>query len=317
MSRADKPLAACAIALVLLAGASGAVAAADAGDPAASESTDVGDSESGGDQSADKAEDTGPQPYSGDVNDRTAGAQSGDVDPNDTGGAQESGDEQVSEKNPADDDSGGDHDRERTINRIPVLIPEAPPVVDLGPLPEELPPPPLEPMPPVDLPPALPAAPEPDVVDVTTGGPSAARPEGHEPPVLPVPVIVAPALAPPVHVLGASVAPRGTSFGQAVTSPSGWAGAPAPSIRQPATSEPLSRELPPSNVGLTARGQLPNRTGYNNADLRRGRLADIAAGALTGVAGMVIMTACGICLGYRQAMAAQRLQPQGTDRFLV
>jgi hypothetical protein len=318
MGRADKPLTACAIALVLLAGASGAVAAADPDDPATSESTSVGDSGSGGDQSADQADHTDPHPYASADTDRTAETQSGEVGPDDTGGAQESGDEQGSEKKPADDDSGSDNDRDKTINRIPVWIPEAPPVVDLGPIPEELPPLPLEPMPPVDLPPALPATPiEPDVVDVTTVGASAARPNGNEPPVLTVPVIVAPVLAPPLHILGASVAAPGTTGVRTVTSTSRWAGPPAPSIRQATTSEPLLREPPPSNVGLTARGQPSNRPGYKNADLRRGRLAEMAAGALPGVAGMVIMTASGICIGYRQAMAAQQLQPQGADRFLA
>jgi hypothetical protein len=316
MGRADKSLTACAIALMLLAGASGAVAAADDGGPAASESTGVGDSGSDGDQS----DQTDPHPHTSGDNDRTAETQSGEVGPDDTGGEQESGDEsgdeQVSEKEPADDDSGSDNDRDKTINRAPVLIPEAPPVVDLGPIPQELPPLPLEPMPPVDLPPALPAAPPPDVVDVTPVGPRAAFPDGNDPPVLTVPIIVAPVLAPPLHVLGTSLAPRAISGAGAVTSTSRWADSPAPSLRQAATNEPLSRGAPPANVGLTARAQPSNRTGYNNADLHRGRLAEMAAGALPGVAGIVIMTASGICIGYRQATAAQRLQPQGADRFL-
>jgi hypothetical protein len=46
-------------------------------------------------------------------------------------------------------------------------------------------------------------------------------------------------------------------------------------------------------------------------------LSELAAGALPGVAGMLIMTACGVCLGYRQAMAGQMLRTQGTDRFLA
>jgi hypothetical protein len=316
MSRADVLLATCAMAGALLAGASGAVAAADTGDPAASESTKVSDSASGGDQSPDQADHADPHTYSSDDSDRAADTQSGDVGPDDAGGAPESGDEQSDEKNPADNDAGSDHG-DKTINRIPVLIPEAPPFVDLGPIPEELPPLPLEPMPPVDLPPALPATPiEPDVVDVTMVGPSAGRPDGNAPPVLTVPVIVAPVLSPPLHVLGASVAPRGTSAGQAVTSTSRSGDAPAPSLHRAATSGPLSRESPPANVGLSGR-QPSNRTGFKNADLHRGRLADVAAGALPGVAGILIMTASGICLGYRQATAAQQLQPQGAHRFLA
>ena len=79
MGRADKLLTACAIALTLLAGVSGAIAAADPGDPAASEGTSVGDSGSGGDQSAEKADHTDPHPYASADNDPTDGTQSGDV----------------------------------------------------------------------------------------------------------------------------------------------------------------------------------------------------------------------------------------------
>ena len=43
----------------------------------------------------------------------------------------------------------------------------------------------------------------------------------------------------------------------------------------------------------------------------------MAAGALPGVGGIVVMTAAGVCLGYRQAIAAQRLQAHGVDRFLA
>lgn len=317
MGRADKLLTACAIALTLLAGVSGAIAAADPGDPAASDGTSVGDSGSGGDQSAEKADHTDPHPYASADNDPTDGTQSGDVGPDDTGGAKEPSDEQDSKKNPAERDSGSDYDRDKTIDRIPVHIPEAPPIVDLGPIPEQLPPPPLEPMPPVDLPPALPAAPQPDVVDVTAVGAGEARPDGNEPHVLTVPVIVAPVLAPPLLMLGASVTAPRTSAVRATTSTSRGESAPAPSIRQATTSEPLPGEPPPANIGLTTRGQQPlNRPSYN-ADLRRGRLGETAAGALPGVAGIVIMTASGICIGYRQAMAARRLQPQGADRFLA
>jgi hypothetical protein len=43
----------------------------------------------------------------------------------------------------------------------------------------------------------------------------------------------------------------------------------------------------------------------------------MAAVALPGVVGMLIMTASGVCLGYRQAMAGQPLRTQGADRFLA
>ncbi|MDT5327791.1 MAG: hypothetical protein QOF25_4943, partial [Mycobacterium sp.] len=219
MGRADMHFAACAIAVALLAGAGGAVAAADTGDSAVSESTTNSDSASGTDQSAG-------------ANANTAGDQPGDTAQSTTGGAE------GGEKEPVDDNSGTDNGPGgRTINRAPALLPEAPPPVDLAPLPDEVPPPPLAPvLPPIDEPPGVPAEPEP--VDATTVGASAVLHGGNEPPVLTVPVIVAPVPAMPGPLLGASIAPRATFGGPAFTSSSRWAGEPAPPIRQPSTSEP-------------------------------------------------------------------------------
>jgi hypothetical protein len=330
MGGAEMPLAACAIAVVLLAGASGAVAAADGLDSGGTDSGSISDSGSadnhtdantyGSNEDARTAADTADTADTGDTID------TGDTtDTGNTGNAGDTGnaEERRGEKKPADDDSGN-NDRDKTINRMPVLVPEAPPPANFAPPPEELPPPPLEPVPPpVDLPPVVPSAPlEPDPVDVMSVG-SGAGLDGHEPPTVTVPLIVPPVLAPPGHILGASLAPRATSRVGAVTPTSGWASEPAPSMRQPANSEPRLGdprlgEPPPANAGWTGRGQLHNRTGYNNdKNLPHGRLSAIAASALPGVAGMVIMTASGICLGYRQAMAGQQLGTFGADRFLA
>jgi hypothetical protein len=299
--------AACAIAVALLAGAGGAVAAADTGDSAGSESTNNSDSASGTDQSADH---TDASTHAGGANANTAGDQPGDTAQNTTGGAE------GGEKKSVDDDSGTDNGPGGgTVNRAPTLLPEAPPPVDLAPLPEEVPPPPLAPvLPPIDQPPG-----EPDVLepgDATTVGGSAVG--GNEPPVLTVPVIVAPVPAMPGPLLGASIAPRATFGGPAFTSSSRWAGEPAPPMRQPSTSEPLLREPPATNAGLTARGQTSKEAGYSTEYVRSPRLSEMAAGALPGAAGMLIMTASGVCLGYRQAMAGQLLRTQGADdRFLA
>jgi hypothetical protein len=89
-------------------------------------------------------------------------------------------------------------------------------------------------------------------------------------------------------------------------------------MRQPSTSEPLLREPPATNAGLTARGPTYKEAGYSNEYVRSPRLSEMAAGALAGAAGMLIMTASGVCLGYRQAMAGQLLRTQGAaDRFLA
>jgi hypothetical protein len=327
MGRADMHLAVCAIAAALLAGVSSAVAAADTGDSAASGSTNSSDSANGTGQSGDH---TDASTYSGGANANTAADQPGSTGKDRTGGAAGSGGaaeiggaeggEKKGEKKPVDDNSGTDNGPGgRTINRAPALLPEAPPPVDFAPLPEEVPPPPLAPvLPPIDQPPGLPA--EPGPVDATTVGAGAVLHGGNEPPVLTAPVIVAAVPAMPGPILGASIAPRATFGGPAFTSTSRWAGEPAPpirQIRQPSTSEPLLREPPPTNVGLTARGQTSKEAGYTNEYLRSPRLSEMAAGALPGVAGMLIMTASGVCIGYRQAMAGQLLRPQGADRFLA
>lgn len=306
MGRADMHFAACAIAVALLAAAGGAVAAADTGDSAGSESTNNSDSASGTDQSADH---TDASTYASGANANTAGDQPGDTAQNTTGG------EEGGEKKPFDDDSGTDNGPDdRTISRVPALVPEAPPPVDLAPVPAEVPPAPLAPvLPPIDVPP-VPAEPEP--VDATDGA-SAVLHGGNELPVLTAPAIVSPVPALPGHILGASIAPRATFGGPALTLTSRWAAEPAPPIRPPSTSEPLLREPPPTNAGLTARGQTAKEAGYANEYLRGPRLSEMAAGALPGVAGMLLMTASGVCLGYRQAMAGQLLQPQGADRFLA
>jgi hypothetical protein len=314
MGRVDTHLAACAIAVALLTGASSAVSAADTGDSAGSGSTNSSDSASGTGESADH---TDASTYSGGANSNTAADPPGSTAQEGTGGAAGSGGAEGGEKKPVDDNSGTDNGPGgRTITRAPTLLPEAPPPVDLAPLPEEVPPPPLAPvLPPIDQPPGVPAEPRP--VDSTTVGAGAVLHGGNAPPVLTAPVMVAPVPAVPGPILGASIAPPATFGGPAFTSSSRWAGEPAPPIRQPSTGEPLLREPPATNAGLTARGQTSKEAGYSNEYVRSPRLSEMAAGALPGVAGMLIMTVGGVCLGYRQAMAGQMLRPQGADRFLA
>jgi hypothetical protein len=315
MGRVDTHLAACAIAVALLTGASSAVSAADTGDSAGSGSTNSSDSASGTGESAGH---TDGSTFSAGANANAAADQPGSTAQDGTGRAAGSGGAEGGEKKPVDDNSGTDNGPGgRTITRAPTLLPEAPPPVDLAPLPEEVPPPPLAPvLPPIDQPPGEPDVPEP--VDATTVGAGAVLHGGNEPPVLTVPVIVAPVPAMPGPLLGASIAPRATFGGPAFTSSSRWAGEPAPPIRQPSTSEPPLREPPATNAGLTARGQTSKEAGYSNEYVRSPRLSEMAAGALPGAAGMLIMTASGVCLGYRQAMAGQLLRTQGADdRFLA
>jgi hypothetical protein len=305
MGRAQMLLAACAITMALLAGATTAVASADTGDSPASESTTDTASAAGPDKTA---ENTVADTYSGDA-DRTAG-EPGDVGEN-TVGTKESEDEQGDEQ-PVDDESGNNDNCDGgTVNRLPqVLIPEAPPVADLAPPPAELPPPAQELPPlPADVPPS-----EPDPVIVTVAGPVASLSDGNGSPVMRMPIILAPAAVPPG--LGASIAARAT-LGLIITSTPRWAGEQAPSPRHAPTSDPRLREVPTSSGVVGKLGQVPYRTGYNNEAMPRIRLSEMAVGALPGIVGMMAMTAAGICLGHRQAMAAHQLRTQGLDRFLA
>ena len=295
MGRAEVLFAACAIAVGLLAGTAGAIASADPADSSAGESANASTSED--DQSANESTDDDANTYIGD-NDRTGGEETT------AGGGEESGGK---DNAPVADDSGPRRQSDgRTANKMPSKLPLAPPA-DLGPLPDELPPLPLEPpLPPTDLPPG-----DPDVVDVTMLGPGASPSEGNESPAMKLPAIIAPP-APPVHILGTSITARGTSR-PALTSPARRPGEPPPLPRQPTTG---LREPPITSAGVSFPGQTPNRIGLTKEGPRV-RLTAMAAGALPGISGIIVMTAAGVCLGHRQATAANQLRAHGLDRFLA
>lgn len=303
--RAEIHLAAGAIAAAfLLAGIGGAVAGADTGDSAGSENNNSAASASGPDSAESPADNNS---FSGpNVGDQADGpVETTGIDTKDSA-REQSVDEHTGEK-PANHPPGtGDCPGDKTINRVP-LRPEAPPPLNLGPLPQ----PPLAPAPeapPADLPP-VPATPaDPDPIDSVGGG--GHRPGGYEPPVLTVPVLVAPAPTPPLHIF-VSIAPRWTPGARAVDPAPRPAGEPSQRLIRASADGPPQRD--PMLTSATTSGQ-PYRPGYSGYS--SGPLGRIAAGALPGVAGLVAMTACGICLGYRQAKTAQQLRTGGFDRFV-
>ena len=89
----------------------------------------------------------------------------------------------------------------------------------------------------------------------------------------------------------------------------------APPIREPSASELSPRQPPPANVGSTAAGQPPYRSGYSESLRNRGP-AETAEGALLGVAGIFIMTASGVFIGYRLARAGYVGRTHAAIRFL-
>jgi hypothetical protein len=316
MVKAATHLAAGAIAAAfLLAGAGGAIAAADT------------PSESAGSESANgTASDSGPapSPHPADNNSfssssENAGAAGDEADKAvESNGAEakdstraESSAEQTEEKKPVEPDHSTTDSPGKTINRVP-LGPEAPPL-ELVPLPEAPLAPALEAPPPADVPPVIPATPtDPDTVDAVADE-ARHHPGGNEPPVLTVPILVAPAPLPPTHILGASIAPR-LSSGAVDPAPQGAAEALPRLLLRASAGEPLLHSPSLTSFSVTTPGQIPYRTGYNEYSSKP--LAEVAAGALPGVAGLVFMTAGGICLGYRQARMAQQLPAEGVHRFM-
>lgn len=148
-----------------------------------------------------------------------------------------------------------------------------------------------------ELPPALsPPATEPSAIAAVPGvGAAAAQ--------LPIPPITLPVIVAPVIGLGGGggspgapalpVAPRGVT------------------VEPPAGREPLPANVG-SNVAVPAASY---RIGYTEY-LRRAGLSQVAALALPGVAGMLVLTGAGGLVGYRQAKAGHAVHTGVTARFV-
>jgi hypothetical protein len=83
------------------------------------------------------------------------------------------------------------------------------------------------------------------------------------------------------------------------------------------TAEPLpGREPLPANVGSNVAVQATSyRIGYTE-NLRNAGLSQVAALAVPGVTGMLVLTCAGGLLGYRQAKAGHAVHTSGTARFV-
>lgn len=160
--------------------------------------------------------------------------------------------------------------------------------------------PPIRPMPPMGGPES------PDVLDVVPGigaGPD----DGTRAPIS-VPIIIT---GPPVGVapvpgpaVGAGPAPGGA----------GPPAAPRQGVRSQAPPAPRPPVPVPPGNSVAMPGQA-HRAGYAES-LRTAGLPQLAALALPGLAGILVLTGAGGLLGYRQARAGQRLRPSGIARFI-
>jgi hypothetical protein len=145
---------------------------------------------------------------------------------------------------------------------------------------------------------------EPDIVGATAGPPAAPASDA-EPPVLTLPLVV----LPPAPVVGAGGGPRLELSRGAPEAPS--AGPP-----QLKTEPPNSPRQPiPVEVGRDVSPPPSVRAGYSEY-LRTAGVTEMASFALPGISGILLLTAGGGFIGYRQAKTGYSVRTEGIARFL-
>jgi hypothetical protein len=168
-------------------------------------------------------------------------------------------------------------------------LPQTPPVMQLPP--------------PRELPPVVPGVVDP-VADVMAGLASAASALPFVP--ITLPVVVAPVGAGAGGTGGPGIGPRpGT--------PSAPRASGAPGNDQP--PQRASRQNPPAYGASNGVTPESFRVGYGNY-LRNAGIGQVAAVAVPGVTGILIITGAGGLLGYRQARAGRAVRATGTARFV-
>ena len=131
---------------------------------------------------------------------------------------------------------------------------------------------------------------------------AAAAPVGAAVPIA-LPVIVAPPLG-----LGIGGGGGGAGAGPRT--------GPAPDVKSIFAQPPAGRSSPPANVGSNA--AVPNasyRIGYTEY-LRTAGLPQVAAFAVPGLVGIMVLTGAGGLVGYRQAKAGHAVRVGGSARFM-
>jgi hypothetical protein len=144
----------------------------------------------------------------------------------------------------------------------------------------------------------------PGVLDAGGGLVAAAAPVGAAAPIA-LPVIV---VVPPVGLPGVG----GGAGGPGAAS----AGAPPAAPRAITAEPPAGRVPPPANVGSNvAATNASYRIGYTEY-LRTAGLPQVAALAVPGLVGIMMLTGAGGLLGYRQAKAGHAVHVSGTARYM-
>ena len=163
--------------------------------------------------------------------------------------------------------------------------------------------------------------PDVEVIDSSGQGGSGYEPTGDSQPIRAPVVIVPPLVAPPRPVTPpnappvippvAATPPVGGRVGSQVQAPNSIvAGAP------PRMREPVPNPAPAPATGAVPVDIRATRVGYQQY-LRTAKASDIAVVALPGLAGLMLMTASGTAIGYRQARAGQVLRHSGAARFMA
>jgi len=154
---------------------------------------------------------------------------------------------------------------------------------------------------PGELPPAQPGVPGgAAALEAGAGVVAAAAPVGAAVPIA-LPVIVAPPLGLGIGGGGGGAGPRT---------------GPAPDVKGIFAQPPAGRGSPPANVGSNA--AVPNasyRIGYTEY-LRTAGLPQVAALAVPGLVGIMVLTGAGGLVGYRQAKAGHAVRVGGSARFM-
>lgn len=137
-----------------------------------------------------------------------------------------------------------------------------------------------------------PAAPAPAAPAPAAPAPVAPAPAAPVPAPVVVPPVVVPPMMPPVPAIGPVVTP------------------PPPEVHPPSLTPAPRTDRQPAPVGELGPQGIPVtfRAGYADY-LRAATVGDIAAVAVPGTAGMLVITALGGLVGFRQARAAQVLPP--------
>jgi hypothetical protein len=166
------------------------------------------------------------------------------------------------------------------------------------------------------------------VVDSTSGGgPGYPLPEPGNlavPRVLQAPIVLS--APPPVRVVAAPAAPPPRALPAPVALPPGislpWV--PPRALAEPPPGAPVPKignAIPPAHqpvpgVGTSMNPQASFRVGYADY-LRTAGVPQLVAIALPGLAGILLLTASGGFIGYRQAKAGSTLRTTSIERFLA